>query len=246
VIRKKVVILVLSYDKGVWADIEMRGIRNTWGSSVHPDIEILYYYGGAEEKVVGDRLYFPIDEGYKNIGHKTLAAFEYVQKNYDYDFIFRTNTSSYVDQLNLISFLSRFKPDEDLYSGVKCVPPPKDKRPIFASGCGYSLSKKTVTTILDDRDSWDHSCIDDNALAWLMIKHGIQVTPAPRYDMANPNTWEGFKVPQAARNFHVRCKGEVWVNRKIVVHREWDPESMMLAHKVYHELRNPTTVVSYT
>lgn len=245
-VKKKIVILVLSYDQGVWGSIEKEGIRKTWGSVTHPDIEILYYYGGSTFKRDGDRLYFPHVESYKNIGHKTVDAFKYVQDHYDFDFIFRTNTSSYVDQINLVKHLSQYDPNKDLYSGVKCVPPPKDKRPVFASGCGYSLSRTTVSKILEDRGSWNHEVIDDNALAWLMIKHGIPVTNAHRFDMTNPKTWEKFGFLAASRNFHVRCKGELWVKPKLVMHREWDVQSMALAHRVYHELRNPKGLVSYT
>jgi hypothetical protein len=232
-IRRKVVILVLSYAEPPWSLIEVEGIRATWALNPHPDVEILFYYGG-KSAIEGDRLFFDYPEGFSNIGYKTLAAFDYVNKHYDYDFVFRTNTSSYVDKINYLKFLEQFSPEENLYSGVKCVPPPNDPRPVFASGCGYTLSRKTLRLILEDRYSWNHTQIDDLALASLMRKHGIPVTDAPRYDFGDFSDLRTFSLADAEKQFHLRCKFQD--------SRSLDAERMARAHAVYKELRGGYTM----
>lgn len=225
--KKKVVILVLSFNKDPWWKIENEGIRKTWGSDIPRDVEVLYYYGGRSS-VEQDRLYFPHPEGYQNIGYKTLDAFQFVKDNYDFDFIFRTNTSSYVNIPNLIRHYEERDPLHHLYSAVKCVPPPGDPRPVFASGCGYSLSRKTVDTILADKESWDHKQIDDLALATLMLKHGIPITDVPRFDIGHPSHKNRFTEDHAKQHFHVRCKCEHST-------RDGDIEIMHHVHEVFNK-----------
>jgi len=232
-IRKKAVILVLSYEEPPWSLIEVEGIRKTWALNPHPDVDILFYYGGRSA-IEGDKLFFDYPEGFYNIGYKTLAAFDYVNTHYDYDFVFRTNTSSYVDITNYLKFLEQFSPENHLYSGVKCVPPPKDPRPIFASGCGYTLSRKTLSLILKYKDSWDHSQIDDLALATLMEEHGIPVTNAPRYDFGDFSDSRTFSLEDAEKQFHLRCKFQD--------SRGLDVKRMLTAHSVYKKLREGYTM----
>ena len=205
-IRRKAVVLVLSDEREPWRSVEEQGIRQTWLTGVPKDqVDVLFYYGGGQS-IRGDRLYFPFEESLENIGRKTLGAFEYVDTVYDYDFVFRTNTSSYLDCENYLKFLEQFDPEDHLYSAVKCVPPPGDPRPVFASGCGYTLSKRTLQFVLADRWSWDHSVIDDLALAKLMLKHMIPVTEAPRFDFGDFSDHKVFRVADAAKHFHLRCK----------------------------------------
>lgn len=230
--KKKIIILVLSVDLEPWNTIEQEGIRKTWcrTESVPDDVEVLFYYGGPPGKI-GDRVFFDIVEDYGTIGLKTLEAFRYVKNNYDFDFVFRTNTSSYVDIVNLKKHLEKFNAGEDLYCGVKCVPPPGDPRPIFASGCGYTLSRRTLSKVLENHKKWDHSQIDDLALAKLMISLGIPVTNAPRCDINHPHFAKSFNKTLATGNFHVRCKTEAGdMNRLNDVH------TMRAVHSVYQEL----------
>lgn len=212
----KVVVLVLSHDQYPWSAVEVSGQRKTWLNNVPDGVQVFFYYGKSNMEHTGDRLFFDFPEGYSNIGHKTLAAFEYVHNNLEYDFIFRTNTSSYVHLPRLVKHLSKFDPSMDLYHGVKCVPPEfeikRGLRPIFASGCGYTLSKATVSKVLEHRGSWDHNQIDDLALAWLMKDLGVPVTDAPRIDFNHPSKFDPSMLTDP-NVFHVRCKCEVGGDR---------------------------------
>jgi len=207
-IKKNIIIVVLSFEEEPWLSLEKEGIRKTWGSNAfkHPLVEILFYYGGRDHFAKeGDRLYAPHPEGFSNIGKKTIDALDYINNHYDYDFVFRTNSSSYVDIRNYLKYIYQYDSQEELYCGLKCVPAPGDPRPIFASGCGYTLSHKTVNTVLDHRAHWDHQVIDDNAIAKLLRSLGVAVTNAPRLDYSDRTV---FTKEKAKEHFHIRCKCE--------------------------------------
>jgi SAM-dependent methyltransferase len=227
-IKRSVIILVLSYEGEPWAQLEREGIRKTWGSTVgsFPLVEVLYYYGGKDTLYrEQDKLYAPFPEGFVNIGRKTLTALEYINSHYEYDFVFRINSSSYVDIFNYLRYISRYSSTQQLYCGLKCVPPPGDPRPVFASGCGYTLSNKTVNTVLEHKEKWDHSMIDDLALAKLLKSLDVEVTTAPRVDYG-PQT--NFTEDLAQGHFHVRCKCET--------NRQEDILRMNIVHKVYSRI----------
>ena len=114
---KKILISVLSLEKEPFISLE-KSIRETWGSTKPEGIDIIYYYGNSkEDKLIGDKLYLNAPEGLINVGHKTLKMYEYIYNNFDFDYVYRTNSSSYIDIKKLQSFIAD-KPTEKFYSGV--------------------------------------------------------------------------------------------------------------------------------
>ena len=93
----KILISVLSLNKEPYVGLE-KTIRETWGAEQHKDVEVIYYYGDYNEtNMEGDRLFLDSPEGLMNVGHNTLKMYEYVLGNYDFDYIYRTNSSSYIN-----------------------------------------------------------------------------------------------------------------------------------------------------
>lgn len=71
---------------------------------INPDIKVLFVYGSSgitnEEY---DIVYPDIPENYyPGMIHKTMRAFEYIENNYEYEYIIRTNLSTFWD-LNKLS-----------------------------------------------------------------------------------------------------------------------------------------------
>ncbi|NRB37950.1 MAG: hypothetical protein HRU20_05705 [Pseudomonadales bacterium] len=196
----KLVILVLSNNADPWNKIENEGIRKTWykHSQLPKNVSVLFYYGGDEEKIVDDRLFLPYPELLENIGYKTIGAFEYVEENFDYDFLFRTNTSSYVHIENLLKHLSQYEFNKHIYSGFNGG--------MFASGCGYTLSKKSVQTVINNKDKWNHELIDDVALGTLLNSLNIRNTNASRIDITSLMELPKLNVDLLFKQFHIRCK----------------------------------------
>jgi hypothetical protein len=137
-------------------------------------------------------------DGYFNIGRKTLKMFEYV-KDMNFDYIFRTNSSSYVIQERLLEFL-KDKPRENFYCGIINTNVPNI---IYASGCGYFLSRDLVDKILENKNSWNHNEVDDVSLGLLLSKLNVPIyNGAKRFDMTSTDITNA----NIDNHYHFRCK----------------------------------------
>jgi hypothetical protein len=193
----RTLVLVLSSHRWPYP-ILIRTIKRTWASVQVTGIETLFYFGGRALKVKTRDLDLPVPDDLPHVGQKTLACFEYVLANRDFDLIFRTNCSSYVDLPNLHEFVRSHGLTRRFYSGTV-----QDHGSVaFASGSGYFLSRDLVELAVEHKSEWDHSQLDDVALGDLMERNGVQVMPAPRTDYVHPRDVKDVDTSQ----FHFRCK----------------------------------------
>ena len=109
------------------------------------------------------------DDGYPNLAKKTLLAFDWAISNLEFDYLFRTNTSSFVDFKKLHKFSKSNRNNLD-YSGVVLDVVEGDT---IASGAGFFLSRKNVELILNNKDKFDETLPDDVAIARLLRKFEI-------------------------------------------------------------------------
>ena len=189
-----VVISVLSVDTPPFTELE-KSIRETWCNLNRPNFKIFFYYGNHNKnEIIGDKIFTISGEGLYNVGYKTLRMFEVIYKNYNFDYIFRTNSSSYVDIDNMCNFLVD-KPLESFYCGVFG----KSGNIDFCSGSGYFLSRDLVKRVIDNQRLWNHNYIDDVSLGLLMSQLGINRTLGKRYDFDSG-------LPINLNNYHYRCK----------------------------------------
>jgi hypothetical protein len=162
----KILISILACEgDGHYVALE-NAIRETWGSekSKHEDIvDIIYYYGDpsleSDFKLEGDKLWVKSSEGYFNTWNKTLMMFDFISKNYKFDYLFRTNLSSYVDLKNLQNF-AKGNYKENFYCGSFGNLDPGN----FCSGAGYFLSKNLIKLILSQKEKLFEESVDDLAL----------------------------------------------------------------------------------
>jgi hypothetical protein len=126
-----------------------------------------------------DKLILNTSESYiPGILLKTLSAFKYIEDNYEYKHIFRTNLSSFLIIENLIK-VSENLDNENVYAGVvgntnNCQ---------FVSGAGFWLSKDNILYILTNINSIDKSLIDDVSIGKILgEKKKILLK---RYDITN-------------------------------------------------------------
>lgn len=139
---------------------------------------------------------------YSLIGMKTIEAFTASIQNLDFDYIYRTNVSSYVDLTQLNEFI-RNKPRSGYYAGAIGA----HQGIKFASGCGYFLSRDVVNKVLENRDLWDHNLIDDVSLGKLLTKElNIEVQGVERIDLDTIN-FSMVQIKSKSQSvFHYRCK----------------------------------------
>lgn len=141
------------------------------------------------------------------IGLKTILALKHVLKNYNFDYVFRTNTSSYLDVSKLLEFLES-QGKKNLYGGFVG----RVFRDIqFASGAGILLSRDLVERICDAEISWKHGLLDDVALAEVIAGlegATIPLVPLGRLDISSIEATLSIDPQLIIDNFHFRCKSE--------------------------------------
>ncbi len=186
----KVINLILSCSSSPWIEME-QVIRDTYIENAL--VTRLFYREGIKTCTNKDVLFIPVPEA--EILTRTLAAFKYLISNYEFDYIFRSNTSSYINYDKYIDYLEEKKPNYAGFLG-------SHKRISFCSGCGYTLSRKSIEQLLTTSEI--KTCLkqvnDDVILALLLKSKGIHPENAPRFDI-NEHT---RMIP--LEFFHYRCK----------------------------------------
>jgi hypothetical protein len=180
----------------------MRSIPQRFPDKSSPGTKEIASEAGAPRRIITDT-----PEDWSLIGLKTILAFNHVLDNYEFDYIFRTNTSSYLDTAKLLEFLED-QPRQNQYAGVVGVTLGDTK---FASGAGILLSKDVVQRVCDKADGWKHGLVDDVALADLIQKidgPSVEVTEIPRVDIATVGAAQSLSPEIIKQNFHFRCKAK--------------------------------------
>lgn len=202
----KIIILILSSENKPYDMLE-KVIRETWAREYPDNVEIYYYYGGDRNYIDGDKIYSNSEENIYNIGRKTINAFEFLS-NKDYDYIFRTNSSSYVNIEYLLEYI-KDKPNNMFYHGVIGHYEPENFN--FVSGSGYIISRDLIDLVIENKDKWDHSFpnADDVSIAKLLNSFGVVATSGVRIDLGSYRS--GYSIEHLTKqefdnNYHFRCK----------------------------------------
>ena len=147
-----------------------------------------------------------IEESYApGILVKTIETMNFVNKNFVYKHILRTNLSSFFILENLVK-TSYLLPDTNLYAGVIG----NHNNILFASGAGYWMSKDIVEQILANINNIDYTLIDDVAIGKLLSS--IQITHLPRYDLDKNISYNDEEKSSilneiiANNHYHIRIK----------------------------------------
>ena len=131
---------------------------------------------------------------------KTIKSFEYCLQNFEFDYIYRTNLSSFIDLNKAYHFLENNKVDY----GSCCLDIHIDLH--FASGCGFILSKKMVNILINNQNLINYKIIDDVAIGELLIdKLNYNIFNISRYDVQNIND---IIFNNDTHIFHFRCKSD--------------------------------------
>ena len=199
---KEILILLLSSHKYPSPRNE-KAQSLTWVKDAEKrNIKVIHFIGGYEKRSY-DNPYLRLESGdsIEEVGYKTLEAFEWSLENQKFDYIFRVNSSSYVDIDNLINFVNVIESD-NLYTGNIIELKMLDLK--FVSGSGIILNKNTIQKIVLNKDLWNHSVIDDVALGQLCK----QLEIAPTAGHFSEVTKNVFSYKEIGLSYHFRCKLE--------------------------------------
>lgn len=123
---------------------EEETIRETWGASIIngevENLSIIFYRGGDVESFDDEKkvLTLNVADDLNNTYNKTIKAFNFFKKNdIEYDYIFKTNTSTYINVEALLQFLKFEDIDKEIVY-TPCLNINKDCSSV-PFGVGYFL-----------------------------------------------------------------------------------------------------------
>lgn len=200
-------------------------IKRTWAAAPVDDVDVLFYFGGDRLSLRGRDLSLSVGDDLSNVGRKTLACFEYLLEHVEFDLVFRTNCSTYVDLPNLRRYIEDNAEPARFYAGKGASVDSID----FATGTGYFLSRDLVQLVVEKQAAWDHSYLDDVALGKLLHEYGVERRFAPR--VVYERRRDARKVDVSA--FHFRCKTAPTGSGS----RSNDVEIMLKVHEAFRRAR---------
>ena len=135
--------------------------------------------------------------------HKTIKVFEYCAQHMQFDFMYRTNLSSFIDLDKAYKYIQN---NGHNFNYAGCGIYYYWNNPICASGCGFILSKKGLNTLLYLKHLLNYNENDDVAIGHVLIKI-YDIYDIKRYDVVNVND-KIFSQETTTNIFHFRCKSD--------------------------------------
>jgi hypothetical protein len=153
---------------------------------------------------------------------KQLAIYSHILNRYDFQYIYDTNASSYLDLTNLFAQIKLFS-NTPLYAGNI---PAKG----FISGANRFFDKQAVTLIVKHRNHWNPALLEDVALGKLMKSLNVEMTELNSTSLTSEAAVSRLTDIDLLQNFHFRTKSYRGAIRN-------DARIMRLIHERYQNLR---------
>ena len=132
---------------------------------------------------------------WKVVGSLTQAMTE------DFDFVYFTTASSYVNVRVLASTLSEL-PRTGLYAGTKHQDAISGT--YFASGASRVMSRDVVAAVLENRRGYRNDVMEDVGLGRLTAECGYELTPLPSLNISSDSHIDSLTPGELRNNFHFR------------------------------------------
>lgn len=208
----KILIMVLSYDQ-IPFDTLMRSQIESWDNIPEENINTLFYYGSPHpeihHKVIRQHhksashvLLVPARDDYYYMAGKFQMALGYV-RDWDYDIIFRTNSSSLVNKKQLVKFAQTL-PKEKLYAGWTMKDTNHDGGDCV-SGAGIFLSRDTAEILMNEIDP-NVEMEEDVYCGRILRSHGIKaIDDRSRLDWVG-GLQQNITIGKELNPYHIRFK----------------------------------------
>lgn len=217
----KAILLVLASDN-TKAYIKFREIYQAYYES-NPEILVLLVYGKTTNIIPNDHdLVFDVDENYfPGMITKTILALEHIEKTYNYEYLIRTNISTFWVLDRLRARLDKAPATECFEGSIRfCSIKGGGSSPNYISGTNLVLSRDMVQKMLSkkkDMLEWDKKP-EDWAMSQALIDFGYEakgVVPAPIQHMDmftefNKKILQTIESADAKNrdNFRIKNKGD--------------------------------------
>lgn len=224
--RPKILVLIICSDQ-LPVYLEFQKI---WRAYMHLDPEHIeaYFLKGdpsleSNYKIEGDIIWAKATEGWvpqsSGILDKTIFAFEAMLNRIDeFDFIYRTNLSSFIYFPNLLNF-AKSLPKSNCYCGKRIAPHIR-----IASGSGFFISPDLAKQICFYKSYFigEKEFTDDVKIGHFMYLMGIQWLSSDRIDFLNMNDWhlQQANIPSNTYHFRTKCPDELRSIDDIYIHKQ--------------------------
>lgn len=140
-----------------------------------------------------------------------IALFNYFIKNTNADFLYMSNTSSYVNIQKLNKLLKEL-PKNNIYGGTMM----NFAGINFASGANRILSRDTVKFIIENFRDWDFQYLDDVSMGKLLEQKNFLNVEIPSIEFRNIKEIESTDLSNIKSIIHFRLKSGNQKSRKDV------------------------------
>lgn len=216
--QKKVLILIIASDNHP-AFLELQEVWRSYMKRAPDNIDAYFIKANPNiasgSEVVEDTIFSKVEESYKpGILKKTILSMEYMlQKEKKYDYVVRTNLSSFYVFPRLLAFIDTL-PEKNCYAGRLLVPsndiPAEFMRIPFGWGAGFIMSRDVVEEMVKNKEelfSRSSEAPDDVLIGLFCHRRNIPIIVTTCYAFPTYEAWcEGKdNIPEGA--FHFRAKG---------------------------------------
>lgn len=215
----KILVLIIASDQlPIWQEDQ-----NAWKAYMHLDenhVETYFLKSNPNLQtsceiqkdvvwILGEESFIP------GILNKTILAMEFFLPHiYEYDYILRTNLSSFYVFPRLLKFMESL-PKTKCYCGVDNPEGPS------ISGAGIIFSPDVVEILVQNKGQLlNHSIIDDVAIGMFLNKSKIPRSFAPRKDILSIEDWFNQKGAISEDAFHFRTKNHQNYEEQIFVQKQ--------------------------
>lgn len=165
--KKYKLIILITSSSNIDEYVEMKRLTDLY-MKLYKDV-IKYFFiefnPEMEENIKKEEntLYFKgIESTIPGIFQKTIYAMEYINTNYDYDFVVKTNLSSFFHMKNLFKYLGSI-PKENFAGGFDCFGS-------FITGTGIFLSRDSSNKLVDIGKYYLNSDAFDDVLITQLLR----------------------------------------------------------------------------
>jgi hypothetical protein len=171
--HKLIVLVLASHNEEVYR--KQRKIYQEY-YNVDPDIKVFLIYGnpGPENAHESDLIFPDIEENYyPGMIMKTVKAMDFVHSNYTYDFLLRTNISTFWDFPRLIDRIKTFSAEKCFTGNFRKCKYKDQQSPNYVAGINLILSYDLVECIVQNQEEVCRPDLpEDWALSQFLIDRG--------------------------------------------------------------------------
>ena len=211
--------------------------KSTWMKRIEKDVKVLTLSGSDKFNYIENDLNVVSPDDYSNISFKTLKGFQWISENIEFEYIYRTNTSSYIDIKKLHSFC-RSNISDCLYRGIKVSNYFKDEHISYVSGSDILLSKNAFDLLIENTDNWDTDLVDDVSIGKILQNLNVPIEESNSILFDN----DFFKKTSFEHEYHFRCRVDSpfyfprFLDKTLLkyIHKELDKENILFYKRFFY------------